>query len=481
MIGRADSHARRRGSPPMVTLDLVVLAAYLIGILVVGLWAQRKAKTQEDFLVAGRSVGPVLYSGTLAAVILGGGATVGGVKLGYLYGLSGMWLVFMYGIGMIVVGVVLVPRILKLKLYTIPELLQRRYSASSRVAGGLVMAAYDLMIVVTGTIAVGAVMEVIVGIPRTPSILLSSVVMVTYSVFGGMWSLTTTDIVQFVIKTIGMLFVLLPAAVLYAGGFEAMHAKLPPGFFSLTHIGGAKILSFFTLYFFGILIGQDGWQRVFTARSVKVARDGGLYVGLYCIVYAAAGATIGAAGRAFLPPLADPDLAFATIVNTVLPVGMRGLLLAASLSAIMSTASACLLASSTVLLEDVYLPFRGTGGSGTLLQIRTLTLLLGILATTIACLTTDVIAALSIAYDLLVGALFVPVIGAILWKRGSATGALASIAVGGVAVVGLLFYAGVESDLPIYGGLGLSFLVYMAFSLLDGPARPAADAAADGA
>ena len=123
----------------MMTLDQFVLAAYLIGILVVGIWSQRKAKTQEDFLVAGRSVGPILYSGTLAAVILGGGSTVGGVKLGYVYGISGMWLVFMYGLGMIVMGVVLVPRIQKLKLFTITELLGRRYSPASRIAGGVVM------------------------------------------------------------------------------------------------------------------------------------------------------------------------------------------------------------------------------------------------------------------------------------------------------------------------------------------------------
>ena len=306
----------------------------------------------------------------------------------------------------------------------------------------------------------------IVGIPRTPSILLSSVVMVAYSVFGGMWSLTATDIVQFVIKTIGILFILLPAAILRAGGLAGMHERLPPEFFSLTHIGGAKILSFFTLYFFGILIGQDGWQRVFTARSVKVARDGGVYVGLYCLAYAAAGATIGAAGRAFLPPLADPDLAFGTIVNAVLPAGMRGLLLAATLSAIMSTCSACLLASSTVLLEDVYLPARKLHSIGSIMQTRAVTLALGIVATTIACLTADVIAALTVAYDLLVGALFVPVLGAILWRRGSPVGALASIAVGGVAVVVLLVVKGIASDAPIYGGLGLSFLVYMAFSVL---------------
>src|SRR3954468_12201003 len=191
-------------------------------MVAVGWWTRRKATSQEQFLVAGRSVGPVLYSGTLAAIIIGGGATVGGVKLGYTYGLSGMWLVSMYGFGMIVMGHVLVPRILKLKLYPIPELLQRRYGASARVAGGVVMGCYDFMIVVVSTIAVGAVTEIIVGIPRTQAILLCSAVMIAYSVLGGMWALTLTDIVQFVIKTVGFLMILLPAAVLRAGGLDHM-------------------------------------------------------------------------------------------------------------------------------------------------------------------------------------------------------------------------------------------------------------------
>lgn len=449
----------------MVTLDLVVVAAYLVGILFVGIWSQRKAKTQEDFLVAGRSVGPILYSGTLAAVILGGGSTVGGVKLGYVYGISGMWLVFMYGLGMIVMGVVLVPRILALKLFTITELLERRYSPASRIAGGVVMAAYDLMIVVTGTIAVGAVMEVIVGIPRTPAILMSSGVTVAYSVFGGMWALTATDIVQFIIKTIGILLILLPASIYHAGGFAGMHAHLPPAFFSLTNIGGVKILSFFTLYFFGILIGQDCWQRVFTARNVNVARNGGVYVGLYCFAYAIAGALIGSAGHAFLPPLADPDLAFATIVNVVLPAGLRGLILAAALAAIMSTCSACLLASSTVLIEDVYFPLRKSKSIGSITMTRLVTLLLGVFATVVACLTVDVIAALTVAYDLLAGSLFVPVIGAILWRGGTSRAALASIAVSAVLVVVLLFVKGMNSDAPIYVGLGASLVIYVSMSL----------------
>ncbi len=456
-----------------MTLDFIVMMAYMIGILGAGVWAKTKVTSQDQFLVAGRSVGPLLYAGTLAAIVLGGASTVGGVKLGYQYGISGMWFVFMFGLGILVLSTVLVPRILNLNLYTVPELLERRYSAAARVAGGVVMVAYDFMVAVTATIAVGAVMEVIVGIPRTKAILLSSAVMVAYSVFGGMWSLTVTDIVQFVIKTVGILFVLLPAALFHAGGWQAMQQHLPAGFFSLINIGGAKIFSFFLLYFFGIIIGQDVWQRVFTARNIKVARNGGIAVGVYCLVYAMAGALIGMAGRAFLPPLADLDSAFANIVNVVLPAGLRGLVLAASLAAMMSTASACLLASSTVLLEDVYLRLRGAGNIGSVTQSRMVTLGFGVAMTIVASGTNDVIAAITVAYDLLVGALFVPVIGAMLWARGTGAGALASIAVSAPIVIVMIFVQGIDSDAPIYAGFGMSLLVYVVISLITRP-NPAA-------
>jgi SSS family solute:Na+ symporter len=453
----------------MAVVDLLVVILYMAVIVAAGFWARLKATNQDQFLVAGRSVGPWLYSGTLAAIVLGGASTVGGVKLGYQYGISGMWLVFMFGLGILMLSVVLVERVLDLKLYTVPELLERRYSRGVRMAGGVVMVAYDLMVAVTATIAVGSVMEVIVGVPRTSAILISSAVMVLYSVLGGMWSLTLTDIIQFVIKTIGIFFILLPGAIHHAGGLAGMHAHLPPDFFSITHIGGGRILSYFMLYFFGIIIGQDVWQRVFTARSVRVARYGGIGVGLYCLVYAAAGALIGAAGRVFLPSLGEADAAFAQIVNAVLPVGLRGLVLAAALAAIMSTASACLLAASTVLLEDVYLPLRGIRASGSISQSRAVTLMLGVIMIVLSCLLRDVIAALTVAYDLLVGGLLVSVIGAMLWPRGTTAGAFASTAVGSMLVCLLLAIKGMDSDWPIYFGVGGSLIVYVAVSLSTKP------------
>jgi SSS family solute:Na+ symporter len=205
-----------------------------------------------------------------------------------------------------------------------------------------------------------------------------------------------------------------------------------------------------------------------------VARIGGIGVGLYCLCYALAGALIGTAGRVFLPALGNADAAFAQIVITVLPVGLRGLVLAAALAAIMSTASACLLAASTVLLEDVYLRLRGAGNAGSIVQSRVVTLALGAVMTVVSCSMHDVIVALTVAYDLLVGGLLVPVIGAMMWRRGTTAGALASIAVGGTLVVMLLAWAGLDSDLPIYAGLGGSLLAYVVVSTAGyGARRPA--------
>ena len=132
---------------------------------------------------------------------------------------------------------------------------------------------------------------------------------------------------------------------------------------------------------------------------------------------------------------------------------------------IMSTASACLVAASTVLLEDVYLRLRGTLGAGTVGQSRTVTLALGVVMTILSCAMHDVITALTVAYDLLVGGLLVPLVGAIFWRRATSTGALASIAVASALVLACLVAKGPESELPIYAGLTGSLLTFGFVSL----------------
>jgi SSS family solute:Na+ symporter len=330
-------------------LDYIVVVAYFAVMLGAAWWGYRRARTADDYLVAGRRLGYPMFIGTLSAVVLGGASTIGTVSLGYEHGLSGAALVFMIGLGLIGLGVLLSRRLAVAGVYTVPELMAKRYGISARLVSAAIMAAYALMIAVTSTIASGTVFNDLLGVSTTAAIVIAGGVVVLYCVTGGMWSLTLTDIVQFAIMTLGIFALLLPFAVSEAGGFGAMGDKLPASYFEPTSIGASTIFTYFLLFFFGLMIGQDIWQRIFTGRDEKVIRRGTIFAGAYCVVYGIAGALIGAAAKVVLPNLGNPDEAFSAIVEAVLPAGITGLVLAAALAAIMSTASAALLASSTIL------------------------------------------------------------------------------------------------------------------------------------
>ncbi|MDT0459554.1 sodium:solute symporter [Streptomyces sp. DSM 41527] len=502
-----------------MAVDYAVIVLYLAGMLAMGWWGMRRAKSKSDFLVAGRRLGPVMYSGTMAAIVLGGASTIGGVGLGYQYGLSGAWMVFTIGLGLLALSVFFSARIARLKVYTVSEMLDLRYGGSAGIISGVVMWAYTLMLAVTSTIAYATIFDVLFGMDRTLSIVLGGAIVVAYSTLGGMWSITLTDMVQFVVKTIGVLLLLLPLAVFKAGGFAAMKAQLPDDYFAPLGIGGQTVFTYVLIYSFGMLIGQDIWQRVFTARGDKVARLGGTAAGTYCLVYALAGAVIGTAAKVLYPHLGSPDDAFATIVKDALPVGVRGLVLAAALSAVMSTSSGALIACATVANNDIWARVKrvaalrsrpaagesadtgrapgaehtgdGSGAgahddaSGTgahhaahdeahdeVRGNRVFILLMGLAVIVIAIALNNVVEALTLAYNVLVGGLLVPILGGLLWKRGNAAGALASVAVGGLTVIGLMISLGVLANEPIYYGLIASLVAYVAVSLATEPTDP---------
>ncbi|MET9765839.1 sodium:solute symporter [Streptomyces sp. NPDC006415] len=462
-----------------MAVDYAVIVVYLAGMLAMGWWGMRRAKSKAEFLVAGRRLGPGMYSGTMAAIVLGGASTIGGVGLGYQYGLSGAWMVFTIGLGLLALSVFFSARIARLKVYTVSEMLDLRYGGRAGIISGVVMWAYTLMLAVTSTIAYATIFDVLFDVNRTVAIVLGGVIVVAYSTLGGMWSITLTDMVQFVVKTIGVLLLLLPIAVVKAGGFSEMKAQLPTEYFDPLGIGGETIFTYVLIYTFGMLIGQDIWQRVFTARSDTTARWGGTVAGTYCLVYAIAGAVIGTAAKVMYPNLASADAAFATIVKDELPVGVRGLVLAAALAAVMSTSSGALIACATVANNDIWSRLRGVvgrGGSGAgdephdeVKGNRAFILIMGIAVILISIALNDVVEALTVAYNLLVGGLLVPIIGGLLWRRGTAAGALSAVAVGGFAVIGLMWHYGILANQPIYYGLLASLAVYVVVSLATPP------------
>ena len=451
-----------------MTLDIFVVLLYAAGMLLLGWFGMRRARNHEDYLVAGRNLGPAFYTGTMAATVLGGAATVGTVRLGYVHGISGFWLCAALGCGILVLNLVLAKPLLKLRIYTVTQVLEQRYTPMARQASAVVMFVYALMISVVSTLAIGTVLQVLFGLPFWLAIVLGGGIVVTYSSIGGMWSLTLTDIVQFVITTVGLMFVLLPICLYRVGGWDELVDKLPATAFSLSTIGYDTILTYFLIYFFGVLIGQDIWQRVFTARSANVALGAGSLAGVYCIVYGLVGALVGMCAKVLLPELDNANNAFAAVVQTTLPDGIRGLVIAAALAAMMSTASAALLAASTTLGEDLLPKLRG-GRPTSLPLTRTLNVLTGMLVLAIALLVNDVIGALTLAYNLLVGGILIPMLGAIYWKRATTTGAVASMVLGCLTASLFMFTDGLEANTPIYYSLAVGLVAFVAGSLLSRP------------
>jgi solute:Na+ symporter, SSS family len=462
-----------------VVADYAVIMLYLGGIIGVGWWGARLARTKSDYLVAGRRLGLTLYSGTMAAIAVGGASTIGGAELGYRHGISGAWLVVSIGVGIVLLHALFARRLVRLRVYTVGEMLKLRYGGATEVTTGVVMWIYTLMLVVTSSLAFATVFRELFDLPDIAGIVIGGAIVVFYSVLGGMWSITLTDIVQFAVKTIGVLILLPIIAVSAAGGFGGMAAKLDSSYFSLTSIGSGAIVTYLVTYGLGLLIGQDIWQRVFTARTPRIASLGGITAGIYAMAYGLAGALVGAAVKVIYPRL-NPQDTFTTAVEQLLPAGLRGLVLAAALSAMMSTASGALIGCSTVTTTDLLGPLRRrlgrgahtAGGSDEVRASRVTTLLLGVLAIVIATLVSDVVAALTIAYDVLVGGLGVAIAGALLWKRGTLAGATASIIAGTAAVIISMSVFGIDANAPVGFGLAASLVVYLLVSLLS-PATPA--------
>ncbi|MCP2254643.1 solute:Na+ symporter, SSS family [Prauserella aidingensis] len=445
--------------------DYTVIALYIATMIGIGWYSLRLARTRNDYLVAGRRLGGFMYAGTMSAVVLGGASTIGGVGLGYTHGVSGAWLVLTIGLGILVLHAVFARRLVRLRITTVSELLDLRYGGRTSAISGVVMWGYTLMLTVTSTLAFATIFSVLYGLPTAVSVVIGGGIVVTYAALGGMWSITLTDLAQFLVMTVGFLLILLPVALGETGGFAGLSEKLDASFFSFGSIGAGTIVTYVLIYGFGLLIGQDIWQRVFTARSPRVSTYGGIGAAVYCALYALAGAVIGMAAKSLYPDLDNADDAFATNVRDLLPSGLRGLVLAAALSALMSTASGALIACSTVSTNDI-LPrllrreLRGGVGAN-----RITTLVLGLVAIAMAMIVTDVVAALTVAYNILVGGLLVAILGGLLWRRGTRAGALASMITGSVVVVVSMITEGLLANEPIYYGLGASLVVYVVVGL----------------
>lgn len=442
-------------------LDTVIMVGYFVLIFFIGIAGARKAVSTEEYAVAGRRLKLPMYAGCITAVVLGGASTIGSTGLGYRYGISGAWLVCMLGFGLILVGLFFVNRIVDLKVLTISEFLKRRFNEKAQLISALIAAIYALMVSATQIISLGTILQSVVGWDAKTSMLMVGCLVFLYTVIGGMWALTMTDFIHFIVITIGILFLLLPFSLNKVGGISALIQHVPSNYFSPIAIGWDTIFQYFLLYGLGAIIGQDIWQRIFTAETEKVAKTGTILAGIYSIVYGFAIAIIGMCAYVLLPNIMDSQTVFSQSVIGFLPPGITGIVLAAIVAALMSTASGTLLASATLISNDLLTPLlnRKKISISYIKMSRWTTALLGGIAIFTAIIIGNIIAALNIAYAFLSGTLFIPILVAFCFEKIQAKTVVTAIICSFFAVTLSLIFFSSDSVWPILSGILVNVIV----------------------
>jgi SSS family solute:Na+ symporter len=417
-----------------VNFQLVVLIAYSALLVGFGLFISRRVKKADDFLVAGRSLGPGLLGTTFLAANIGAGSTVGATGLGYIHGLSAWWWVGSAGIGSIILANSVGPKIWQLAARngwrTVGDFLEYRYNRPVRGLIAVLLWAGTLMILAGQLIAISQILEVVVRIPKWQGCLIGGLVVTTYFAAGGLLTSAWVNLIQLVVKFAGFTLAV-PYGLAAAGGWSA----LQPTVQTLQPLNGREILSYIAILVPSFIISPGLIQKLYGARSSRAVRIGVSWNAAGLLLFAFAPAILGIVARSQYPDLTNQEMALPTVMTKAMP-SWRGLLtLAAVFSAEVSAIDAILFMLSSSLSVDLYKAYlKPSAADRDLLFVSRIAAVFGaFLGVLLAIELPSIISALQIFYTLMAVALTAPLIVGLYVRRPTAARAIVAI----VASVGI--------------------------------------------
>ncbi|MCK4863515.1 MAG: sodium:solute symporter family protein [Dehalococcoidales bacterium] len=448
--------------------QLIIIIIYFAVILVIGAVSRKKARHADDFFVAGRKGSSLFIVGSLLATIIGGSATVGMAGLGFQRGLTGAWWLLAGSIGLIVLGLFFARKVRKFALYTLPGLIEKQYDRRMAFASSVLIVIAWIAIIAAQIIAAGKIMSILgMGSP-TLWMAIFSFVFITYTVLGGQYSVIRTDFFQSVI-IFGGIFAGLGLLLSRLGGWEGLQSALPADMFSFptsTQYGGTDLASLLLVVGLTYVVGPDMYSRIFCARDDATARASVFWTAGLIIPIAFAVTLIGMGAAVLFPDIAS-EQALPMVISEVFSPLVGGIVLAALLCAMMSSADTTLLSASTILTVDIIGGLRATPERNNILpRSRWLIILLGIISLVVALLLKGIISALLFAYTVYTCGVILPVIAGFFKGRlkVTATGALAALIGGGALGIASKLVSIQYLDL---GALALSAVLLFLVSFID--------------
>ena len=413
-----------------------VLGAIVIVLLTVSLSRLRKAQTKADYLVAGRSLPAFVLVFTLLSSWIGSGSLLGGAENSYKHGFAALWQSGGGWAGLLLIYFI-APRARKFAQFTIPDLLEARYSQVARVLGVIAVLFTYTAITSYQLIGGGDILHLVFPstISATTGKYLIAGFVIVFTAIAGMSSVAYMDVFIGMLATVTLLAAL-PFTLHAAGGWSGVHAALPPTHFQV--LGDFSLLQAFELFLPTMLLmlgNQSMYQKFFSAKSEKAARQAVVGWIIGTVILESAIVALAVFASVLYPSGEEHERPREIIAYTALhglPAWLGAFLMGAVFAKIISTANNYLFSPATNLVNDVFIRYIAPEASNRriLLVSRLVVVFLGIWALYQALNTTSVLAKTLYAYTIYSAALTPVILAAFYSRRANAAGAVSAIAAG---------------------------------------------------
>ncbi len=478
---------------------LVIILLYMAVTVIIGLVVSSNKKkkagkqSNEDFLMAGKSLGPLVLAGTLFAANTGGASTTGVAANVYKHGLGASWYVIAAGIGFVIVSFI-APYFRRTQSNTVPEIISKRYGKPSHIFTAITSITALFMATGAQIIATASIINVVTGLSFNVAAIITTAVVIVYTMVGGFTSVTATNVMHVLFITVGMAITMLVVVNNSAvGGFSALFAKAKTitndtganlNLLSMTKVGIPTVFGYVAMYSMTFPTGQEIVQTYSSAKDGVSAKLGSLMAGILSAVYAIVPAMIGLVAYVSIDGFAaagQQKNALAQAALTFAPAWVAGIVLAAIVAATMSSASGNMIGTATMFTNDIFTPYLNKGVKDDTKQVwvsRVTMVVVGLVGLVVALTASNIISVMMGAFALRSAGPFAAFICGIFYKDVTERAGFWSI-ISGTIVAAVWIYVlktpwGLSAMVP--GGI-VAFIVIFLVSGIDKklglpPAKP---------
>ena len=446
-------------------VDYLIFTIYIIVVITVGVYYSRKQENSADYFLAGRNLTWWIIGGSLIASNISTEHFVGMSGSGYEMGLAIASYEWLAAVTLVLAGKFLLPVFLKNQIYTMPQFLEIRFNHLVRaILSVLMIFAYIFIALAAVLYSGGLVINTLFGFSLIFSILILSIIAGAYTVYGGLKAVVFTDIVQVIVLIIGGIIATVIGinaigglGNLWATSHDKFHMVLPLDHPELPWIGVFIGLWIPNIFYWGC--NQFITQRALAAKSIEEAQKGVVFAGFLKLLIPFIVVVPGIiAFSLYGSEIPRADMAYPYLLSRLLPVGLRGVILAALMGAIMSSLDSMLNSTATIFTVDIYSRYlHKRNEEKHLIKVgRISTVVILVLATSIAPLLTRfhlIFSYIQKFWGFVSPGVVVTFLFGVFWKRATSRGALAAL------ILSIPVYSALQYIMP-----GAAFLNQMSVS-----------------